>query len=352
MKKFITLIVAFFNTMAFGQTHEVFHTSLCYDMLSSFNKYEDIIKSPYFESTLAKDTVFINDIEIINKKVRPSNICNLYASLPTDKDDASKCYDFFTSLKQEDIPEKFNGQYVNNIFSVMPEILRVLQKLIDANYPKYWFEQVYPILKDEINGYQFEEGILDKIHTELEKMAGNTSLGEQYPKIYILDIDNAFSLNDETFCCTPILLNKEIAKQYRINFIQVYIHENLHRLYLSKSLIDKLDELYENDSFYRKNEDVAQKHGEGKNEAFIVAAETYISRKLGLKTDREVYQEFDEYVEGSLVLSPIIYQYISNKKGKDSFNDFLLNLFEKKYIKAGSVEKQYNEIMRKLKNNT
>ncbi|WP_373815426.1 hypothetical protein, partial [Porphyromonas loveana] len=141
-------------------------------------------------------------------------------------------------------------------------------------------------------------------------------------------------------------------KQYRINFIQVYIHENLHRLYLSKSLIDKLDELYENDSFYRKNEDVAQKHGEGKNEAFIVAAETYISRKLGLKTDREVYQEFDEYVEGSLVLSPIIYQYISNKKGKDSFNDFLLNLFEKKYIKAGSVEKQYNEIMRKLKNNT
>jgi len=352
MSKNVTLLLIFFSTLTFGQNYKVFHTSVCYDMLSSFDKYEKIISNPFFENTLAQDRMFIKDIEIINQKVRPSNLCNLYASLPTDKDDVIKCLYFFNSLEEEDVPEKFKGKYVANIFSVMPQIKRVLQKLITANYTKYWIEQVYPALKQEIDGYKFEEGISDKIHTELTKMAGNDSLNEEYPKIYILDIDNAFSLNDETFCCTPVLLNKEIAKQYRINFTQVYIHENLHRLYLSEKLIGKLDELYEQDAFYRKNEDLARKHGEGKNEAFIVAAETYISRKLGLKTDSDVYQEFDEYVDGSLVLSPIIYQYLCDEVEKHSFDRFLLNLFETKKIKAGNVEKQYNKIMKKLKNNT
>ncbi len=352
MKKEFALLLILFSTLTFGQEYKVFHTSICYDMLSSFNNYEKIISNPFFENTLAKDTIFIKDIEIINQKVRPSNICNLYASLPTDKDDIVKCYYFFKSLKKEDIPVKFKGKYVENIFCVMPQILSSLQKLITANYQKYWEEQAYPVLKKEIDSYTFEEGILEKIHTELVKMAGNESLSEEYSKIYILDIDNAFSLNDETFCCTPVLLNKETAKKYRINFIQVYIHENLHRLYLSKEIIKKLDELYEKDDFYRKNEDLARKHGEGKNEAFIVAAETYISRKLGLKTNSDVYQEFKEYVEGSLVLSPIIYKYLCEDLEKQSFDSFLINLFETKKIKAGNIEKQYDETMKKLKNNT
>lgn len=351
MHKTVTLLSIFFSTLACAQSYKVFHTSVCYDMLSSFDKCEKIVNNTFFANKLTKDTVFIMDIETIKQKIRPSNICNLYSSLPTDKDDVVKCLDFFHSLKQEDIPERFNGEYVANIFTVMPQIKRVLQKLIDTGYAEYWTEQVYPVLKQAIDSYKFEAGLLDKIHTELEKMAGSDSLSEGYPKIYILDIDNAFSLNDETFCCTSVLLDKEIAKQYRINFIQVYIHENLHRLYLSKNLIAKLDELYEQDTFYRKNEDLARKHGEGKNEAFIVAAETYISRKLGLKTELDVYREFNEYVEGSLVLSPIVYQYLFDDGEKQSFNRFLLNLFESRKIKAGDVEKQYNEIMNKLKNN-
>lgn len=351
MSKNITLLLIFFSTLTFGQDYKVFHTSVCYDMLSSFDKYESVIGNPFFENTLAKDTMFINDVGIINQKVRPSNLCNLYASLPTDKEDVVKCLDFFNSLEQEDVPEKFKGKYVDNIFSVMPQLQRALHKFVAANYQNYWIEQVYPMLKQEIDRYKFEEGLLDRIHTELAEMAGDDSLSEEYSKIYILDIDNAFSLNDETFCCTYVLLNEEIAKQYRINFTQVYIHENLHRLYLSKELIAKLDELYEQDAFYRKNESLARKHGEGKNEAFIVAAETYISKKLGLKTDSDIYQEFDDYIEGSLVLSPIIYQYLCNEVEKHSFDRFLLNLFEEKKIKAGNIENQYNKIMEMLKNN-
>jgi len=321
-------------------------------MLSSFDSYEKLISNPFFKNTLARDSNFIADIKSINQKVRPSNICNFYASLPSDKTNTKECYLFLKSLRKEDIPDEFMGQYVENIFSVMPQILNVVEKLIDADYQKYWEEQVYPMLKRNIDSFTFEEGILDKIHEELIKMSGNGNLSDEYPKIFILDIDNAFSLNDETFCCTPVLLDKETAKKYRINFIQVYIHENLHRLHLSKTLIQELEKLYEEDDFYRKNENVARNYGEGLNEAFVVAAETHISQKLGLRTDYDVYTEFKEYVGGSLVLAPIVYSFLSLKDDKQPFDSFLLNLFETGIIKSGNIEKQYNEIMTRLKNNT
>lgn len=352
MKKTLLSILLLINTVAFGQNHKVFHTSVCYDMLSSFDSYEKLISNPFFENTLAGDLNFITDIKLINQKARPSNICNLYASLPSDKFNTKECYLFLKSLRKEDIPEEFMGQYVENIFDVMPQILNVIEKLINANYQKYWEEQVYPILKQNIDNFIFEKGILDKIHKELIRMSGDGNLSDEYSKIYILDIDNAFSLNDETFCCTPLLLDKEIAKKFRINFIQVYIHENLHRLYLSKAVIYELERLYEEDDFYRENENVARNYGEGINEAFIVAAETYISRKLGLKTDQEVYLEFNEYVEGSLVLAPIIYSYFPLKGDNETFDSFLLNLFETGTIKSGTIEKQYYKIMTRLKNNT
>ena len=55
--------------------------------------------------------------------------------------------------------------------------------------------------------------------------------------------------------------------------MQVYIHENLHRLSLSGELLDMLQTLYDNDDFYRTHEDRARAYGEGGNEAFVVAAE-------------------------------------------------------------------------------
>lgn len=350
MKKVFSLILALWTSLAFAQEYKVFHTSVCYDMLSSFDKLEEIISQPFFANTLAKDSLFIKEVRTINQHVRPSNICNLYASLPSDKDDVSACLHFFSTLKQEDIPTKFRGKYVESIYGVMPEILRSLEKLIVAGYPNYWQQDIYPKIKKQIDGYTFEEGILDKIHYELLRMAGDNTLGNDYAKIYILDIDNAFSLNDETFCCTPILLNKEIAKKYHVNFIHVYIHENLHRLHLSQQLVQKLENLYQTDEFYRTNEEVARKYGEGKNEAFIVAAETYISKRLGLRSDEEIYKELTEYVDGSLVLSPIVYLYIDQKPKNQSFDTFLVNLFNTKKIEANLIQKQYTEAIEKLKN--
>lgn len=333
----------------YSQEYKVFHTSICYDLLCSIEQSENVLSHPVFQNTLATDSLFISKVNHINEKVRASNLCNFHSSLSTSKDNLDSCIVFFDTIKRSDIPKEYEGKYIDNIFNVLPDIKYVLKGLISAGYYDYWTDFVFPKIQNTINNYKFEEGILDKIHSELITMSGNGFLSDEYSKIYILDIGNAFSLNDETFCCTHLLLDKELAKQYSINFIQVYIHENLHRIFLSKGLMRKLDELYENNSFYCYNEDIARSHGEGKNEAFIVAAESFISHKLGLKTNEEVLVEFQEYVEGSLVLSPIIYTYLPEKNENESFNDFLLSLFEKGLISSKGLEKQYNSALEKIK---
>ncbi|NDV95193.1 hypothetical protein D0T84_09700 [Dysgonomonas sp. 521] len=247
------------------------------------------------------------------------------------------------------IPQEFQGRYVEKIYAVKSEIIAVVNTLKDAGYEEYWKQNVRQKLEKAINNYIFDEGLLENIHKEINSLAGSMPLSNDFSKIYILDIGNAFSLNDETFCCTYFLLNKEIAKQYRIDFVQVYIHENLHRLYLSKELMTQLEFLYTTDEFYRVNESKATEHREGRNEAFIVAAETYISRKLGLKSDEDVLTEFTEYLEGSLVLSPIIYNNLQDKKKTESYNDFLLRLLKKGIIESGDIEKQYNSAMKIIK---
>ncbi len=186
--------------------------------------------------------------------------------------------------------------------------------------------------------------MLNAVNNSLNDFFLPDSLPDIQSKIFILDIKNAFNLSDESFCCTPLILDHEIEKQLRLSFMNIYIHENLHNLYLSPELMAELREL-DNDTFYRDKENIAQRHGEGRNEAFIVAAEVYISNKLGLRDNQSVYDEFSQYVDGSLVLAPIIYVYLSDRNHNESYNDFLLRLFDKGILKTGIIEANYNNAM-------
>ena len=71
-----------------------------------------------------------------------------------------------------------------------------------------------------------------------------------------------------------------------------------------------LQTLYDNDDFYRTHEDRARAYGEGGNEAFVVAAERYVSRRLGRIDDKQVLDEFLVYCDGTHVLAPIVYRYL------------------------------------------
>lgn len=330
---------------------ELFHTSVCYDLLSTIDKFDNINKLDkfYTETKLINDSIFIACASTIHKTVRASNLCNIYSTSQSDKDDILQCINFFSTLQTNNVPNQFKGEWLNRIINIKEKLIIYLTSMYNAGYGTYWRNNIEPKLLKCINDYKISPMLLDSIHSEINTIAGPEPLDNDYPKMYVLDIDNAFNLLDETFCTTYLLLDKEISKKYRINFIQVYIHENLHRLRISNKTIKRLEQLKQSDEFYLVNETKAINFMEGLNEAFVVAAESYISHRLGLKTISDVYTEFVTYCEGTLVLAPIIYIHLSEKDNNETFDSFINRLFDEKKIAAGKIQEQYKKALQLIR---
>lgn len=246
--------------------------------------------------------------------------------------------------------EEQSSSWIKNILNIKPQLLLITKSLVRAGFSDYWNTSVAPKLNDRIASYysHIPNGTIETINSEMSAFANPEQLSETKTNIYILDIANAFNLLDETFCCTPLLLDPELEKQYHLDFLKVYIHENLHRLNISPELMERLNGLLA-DNFYKENEQIATAHNEGKNEAFVVAAEVFLSNKLGRREDKSVFEEFSEYVDGSLVLAPIIYVHLGERLPTETYNDYLLRLFDNGTISVGNVEKEYNAAMYELK---
>lgn len=318
---------------------EVFNTSKSFDLLC-LPQYIDHIKDDSRFAELCSDSVFIANVSDVNSNCSASKLCNLYSELHGDKDDITKC--LFTIQHLDSLAH--DVEWAKAILSVQSQLSYVCHKLVEHGYSDYWDDTIYPKLKSHIDNYNLNKELLNDINQSLTEFFLPESLPDTQSKIYILDIENAFNLSDESFCCTPLILNPEIEKQLRLNFMNIYIHENLHNLYISPELMEKLGEL-DSDSFYRSKEDIAQKHGEGRNEAFVVAAEVFISHKSGIRDSQNVFDEFSQYVDGSLVLAPIIYVNLPNRNPNESYNDFLIRLFDNGILRAGTIKDNYDKAM-------
>ncbi|HBN62680.1 MAG TPA: hypothetical protein DD424_02110, partial [Porphyromonadaceae bacterium] len=86
-------------------------------------------------------------------------------------------------------------------------------------------------------------------------------------------------------------------------------------------------------------------------EAFVVAAEVFISHKLGIRDNQNVFDEFSQYVDGSLVLAPIIYVNLPNRIPNESYNDFLIRLFDYGILRAGAIKDNYDKAMSTIQSN-
>ena len=283
----------------------------------------------------------------VNRQVTASKLCNFYAKFTDERNDLDSCVKFFNELNQNTSVQNAEEDWIKQIVSLQSELSLCLNMIKDAGYSGYWNSRIKPELEKYMLSYPVDEELLESIHRELVHFAGSEGFSEARSKTYIMNIDNAFSLSDESFCCTPLLLNCEMEKQFRLDFIKVYIHENLHRLQISDELMEKMDQLME-DEFYSKNEKKAREYNEGRNEAFVVAAEVFISKKIGKRDEKSVYDEFKEYIDGSLVLAPIIYIHLNRKDDNESLNDFILRLFKTGIIKAGSIKDQYDDAMKQI----
>lgn len=317
----------------------VFNTSKSFDLLC-VPQYIDHIKDDARFAELCSDSIFIANITDVNSNCSASKLCNLYSEIHGDKDDITKC--LFTIQHLDSLAR--DVEWAQGILSVQPQLSYICHKLVEHGYSDYWDNTVYPKLKSHIDNYNLNKDLLNNINQSLIEFFLPESLSDIQSKIYILDIENAFNLSDESFCCTPLILNPEIEKQLRLNFMNIYIHENLHNLHVSPELMEKLSEL-DCDPFYRSKENIAQKHGEGRNEAFVVAAELFISRKLGIRDNQNVYEELSQYVDGSLVLAPIIYVNLSDRIPDESYNDFLIRLFDTGILRAGAIKDRYDKAM-------
>ena len=332
------------NVTATNCAHRLFTTSKSFDMIASLQYFNKIKERPQF-SHLA--SAFMSELNTINDNVSASKLCNLYASFGGNRHDTDSCVVFFTLLAENNDVIKYDESWVNNIVNLSPQISSCLSAINNAGYSEYWVSDIKPVIDGYINSYPVSEKALNAIHDAMTEFSGPEILPPTHSNIYILNIDNAFNLSDESFCCTPILLNTEFEKKFRLDFLKVYIHENLHRLSISGELMNRLDELMADD-FYHENENVARSHNEGRNEAFVVAAEVFISHKIGRRDNRSVYNEFKEYVDGSLVLAPIIYIHLHDKQEAESLNDFILRLFDNGTIKTGYVKTAYDKAMSRL----
>lgn len=329
-----------------GKSGSLFATSKCFDLLASLQNFDQMKDEPQFAS-LSSDSIFVRALRRVKDNVRASKLCNFYASFHGNKHDIDSCVAFFAMLPGNYEVINSDADWIKNILSLQKELSLCLTAIKDAGYSDYWHSVVKPGLDRYIASYPVSETLLDSIHSALSEFSGPETFSESHSNTYVMNIDNAFNLSDESFCCTPLLLDPEMEKRFRLDFIKVYIHENLHRLNVSGTLMNKLDELMEDD-FYRENEKIAWTHNEGKNEAFVVASEVYISHKLGRRDARSVYDEFKEYVDGSLVLAPIVYVHLDEKRGDESLNDFVLRLFDSKVIRVGHIKEEYEKAMTQL----
>lgn len=343
---FIMFIASAWPSTGANCGNRIFTTSKSLDMIAALQYFDKIKDIPRF-CNLATDTTFLSRLSYVNENVRASKLCNLYSIFGGDKNSTDSCVFFFNNLQLNDSISHSDAGWIMNIVEFQPDIAYCLSTLNAAGYSDYWDNEIEPILEKHINAYPVSEEMLDDIHDALTEFSGPETLPPTHSNTYILNIDNAFNLSDESFCCTPHLLDVELEKKFRLDFLKVYIHENLHRLSVSEELMCKLDELM-TDDFYHENEDVARSHNEGRNEAFVVAAEAFISQKIGRRNNRSVYDEFKEYVDGSLVLAPIIYVHLPDKRNDESLNSFILRLFDNGTIKAGSVKAEYDRAMRQL----
>lgn len=350
MKRLLSAIYLFICTLTIctAANQNLFRTSKCYDLLASIQYFDKLKGLPQFD-TLASDSAFVRALATVNDYTRASNLCNLYSLYGNDKNDVNRCVGFISDMPGNIPVDERGTSWIKNIVSVRSQLLYVVSALTRAGFSDYWDTCVLPELNDKIESYysHIPEGTLDMIHSEMSTFAYPEQLSETQTNIYILDIANAFNLLDETFCCTPLLLDPELEKQYHLDFLKVYIHENLHRLHISTELMERLNSLLADD-FYRKHEQIATAHNEGKNEAFVVAAEVFLSNKSGRRDDKSVFEEFSGYVDGSLVLAPIIYVHLGERLPDESYNDFLLRLFDNGTLSVGNIEAEYNAAMTAL----
>lgn len=125
-------------------------------------------------------------------------------------------------------------------------------------------------------------------------------------------------------------------------FFNVYLHETLHHFSINApEFIDLHTNLVRNSpSLSQKRDMLVKQFLQGDDEFYILAAEAYLSVKLGLRTHQEAVDFLKSTNGGTVIYSLLIYEHLNKSfdARRHSFGGFLKDVFFKK-VTAKEVDK-------------
>ncbi|MBU2447106.1 MAG: hypothetical protein KJ666_16255 [Bacteroidetes bacterium] len=291
-----------------------------------------------WQNRLGKDVVDTMNA-IVDSNVVNFKFCYVFTFV-----EANSIDDIITFLKNEDLLKKTVSEKslaindmrhiatmkdVDRILLVKDKLIFVLNKMKEKGWEEDWKFLSFRMQKDialkqkELKKYSPE--ILKK---EVDKFIGIPPKEDSSSTVYYIyyAYPNGFKL--------PYNMMGSWSIEETDYFVLGHIHELLHSFSIFKPDYIKLHDNLVNKSkkLFEQEDILLHQMYSSKDEFYIVAAECYISVKLGLRTDQGAIEYLKSTNGGSMKYSLLLYNYLKKhfSESKKSFGDFLKDIFFKK----------------------
>ena len=283
---------------------------------------------------------------IVNSNIQGFQLCYVFSFI-----DANNLDDIIKTLQNED---EFRKTVVNKsamikdfrheatikdlerIISVKNKLIFVLNKMKKEDWENDWKALTYKLIYDiqrtqkNLKGYS-----PPKLKTEVENFLGSDSKNDSSSTVHYIyyAYPNAFKL--------PYNMVGTFSIENTQWFLVGYIHEMLHSFSIFYQQYIHFHENLVNGSkkLSQQEEILLHQFYESKDEFYVVAAECYLSVKLGLRTEEHAINYLKSTNGGSMKYSLFLYNYLQTYFDSDNhtFGNFLKNIFFKN-VTAKDIE--------------
>lgn len=237
----------------------------------------------------------------------------------------------------KDYRHKATIKDLNRIISVKDKLIYVLSAMKDQDWEDDWkalrFRLIYDINRKQKDLKSYSP---QKLKSEIDKFLGiQTQNNDSSTTVYYIyyAYPNAFKL--------PYNMFGTFSIENTQWFLAGYIHEMLHSFSIYDSQYIQLHENLVNSSKKLAHQEDILLHQfyESKDEFYVVAAESYLSVKLGIKTEEQAIHYLKTPNGGSMEYSLLLYNYLQKYFDFDkyTFGSFLKNIFFKN-VTAKEIE--------------
>ena len=244
-------------------------------------------------------------------------------------------------------------EWVDSVFMRLGQSKALLQQILEAlkwtGYDEYWRAKILPVVSRKCE--ELEAGLSDysvgRILAEINDLLGPRYHLDFSPKpIYLTYFGYALAYRvPDNSSVHSFKADRPIETG---KFVGTFTHELLHNYDPGESVREHLNRLLES-QFLARNHEMRQYYwGTPSDEDLIIAAEKYISVRLGAVSDESAFHHLYTNYDGTSVLGVVIYDNMSAEKlGHREYDRFLLSLFHEGIIQPATLEDEYYRILQK-----